>query len=82
MEEPIYPPDQAPLPMDTGYGMQPQMIPSQADLVEKITPRKLAEEIEHKLKGEVYDYDKEKWIKLAVKILRIPILPLKKYPYR
>lgn len=58
MEEQQYPPMEY-----GGYGMAPQQMinPSQADLVEKITPRKLAEEIEHKLRGEVFHFKKEVW---------------------
>lgn len=61
VEEQYYPEQMPPMDPLGGYGMQPQLIPSQADLVEKITPRKLAEEIEHKLRGEVYDYKKLDW---------------------
>ena len=50
------------LPTEIGtYGMQVPQMPSQADLVEKITPRMLAEEIEHKLRGEVWDRKELKW---------------------
>lgn len=41
--------------------MPPATIMNQADLVEKISPKELAKDIEHKLKGEVYDWEKEIW---------------------
>lgn len=44
------------------YGFQSPQLMNQADLVEKITPRLLAEEIEHKLRGEIWDRKKLKWI--------------------
>lgn len=51
--------------MDIGYGFQPPPpsdMSGQADLVEKISPAKLATKIEHKLRGEIWDEDKEKWV--------------------
>lgn len=49
------------MPMDMGGYMPPTIVANQADLVEKITPRKLLEELKHDLKREEYDYEKEIW---------------------
>ncbi len=51
------------MPMDMGGYMPPTIMPNQADLVDKITPRTLVAELWHKLRREEYDYDNEKWYK-------------------
>jgi len=63
-----YPPQpepQAPMPMEYGTGgmdMMPYQQVDDASLVKATRPEKVIDEIEHRLKGEIYDDNTEKWI--------------------
>lgn len=53
----------SPLYSGAGNYITPPFTTSHADLIEKISPQKLAEELMHKLKNETYDELEKKWIR-------------------